>query len=127
VLPSPDGKIIAYLDIAGHCEDGLSGNDVTVTFFDGGGKKLATSPKVTLPGGAFETWTPAGDLILSDGSKVVKVPVDGSAVMDAQKPKCTDPGTTSSTIDAAGRTLGFDDKGQPKIVSTDPATAFGCQ
>jgi hypothetical protein len=128
VLPSPDGKTIAYVNVTGHCTDGLSGSDVTVTFFDGAtAAKLATSPTVSLPGSAFETWTPAGNLIVSDGTKAVRVPLDGSAVVAAPVPHCTDPGTTSSTIDAMGRTLGFDDKGQPTIVSTDPSTAFGCQ
>ena len=62
MLPSPDGTLIAYFDVAGHCDDGGSGNDVKVTFFDGvTGATLATSASVNLPGGASETWTPGGD------------------------------------------------------------------
>jgi hypothetical protein len=127
-LPSPDGKTIAYLAVAGHCNDGLSGNDVVVTFYDGAtGQKLATSPDVSLPGGAFETWTPAGALVLSDGTKSVSVPRDGSASVTAPLPHCTDPGTTSSIVNADGRTLGFDDAGKIIVVKTDPSAAFGCQ
>lgn len=129
VLPSPDGSLIAYLYIAGHCNDGQSGNDVVVSLFDAAGNPLGQSPSVSLPGGAAETWTPAGDLLLTDGSKTVRVYLDGGNVVvaPAAAPGCTDPGTTSSPVAADGRTLGFDSDGEPAIVGVNPAAAFGCQ
>jgi hypothetical protein len=130
MLPSPDGKLIAFFDVAGHCNDGLSGNDVKVTFFDGvTGAKLATSASVNLPGGAAVTWTPAGDIVLTDGTKSVRVTLSGTNAVIANTgvPGCTDPGTTSSVVGADGRILGFDASGKPAIVGTDPSAAFGCQ
>jgi hypothetical protein len=114
ILPSPDGKQIAYFDVAGHCNDGGSGNDVVVTFFDGtNGQKQATSASVPLPGGAYETWTPAGDLILTDLSKSVRVWVDGTTapIAAAPVPRCTEPGTTSSA--ERGRRAHARDREQP--------------
>ncbi len=128
MLPSPTGNLIAYLEIAGHCGDGGSGNDVVVTFFDGAtGAKLATSAAVNLPGGATETWTPAGNLVLTDGTKSVRVSLVGSSAVIATTtvPGCTEPPTTSSAVGPDGRILGFDGAGKPAIVGTAPA--FGCQ
>jgi hypothetical protein len=130
MLPSPDGTRIAYFDVAGHCNDGLSGNDVKVTFFDGvTGAAIATSASVNLPGGAALTWTPAGDIVLTDGTKSVRVALAGTTVTitNTSVPGCTDPGTSSSVIAADGRILGFDSNGKPAIVGTDPSAAFGCQ
>jgi hypothetical protein len=130
MLPSPNGNLIAFFDVAGHCDDNGSGNDVTVTFFDGAtGAKLATSASVNLPGGAAETWTPAGDLVLTDGIKAVKVALVGTTavITNTTVPGCTDPGTTSSATGPDGRILGFDATGKPAIVGTDPSGAFGCQ
>jgi hypothetical protein len=132
ILPSPDGKQIAFFEIAGHCDnDGRFGNDVVVSFFDGAtSQKLGVSPSVPLPGGAWETWTPAGALILTDLQKSVRVSFDGGGqvqLSDAPVPRCTSPGTTSSLVAADGRTLGFDSHGKVVIVGSDAAAAFGCQ
>lgn len=129
MLPSPDGSRIAYFEVRGHCDDGLSGNDVIVTFFDGKGKKLGTSSSISLPNGAYETWTPAGDLIVTDGVSSYRVDLAGSVVKTAPAsvPSCMEPGTTSSNIASDGRTLDFDANGKAAVVSTDPSTAFGCQ
>lgn len=129
VLPSPDGSRIAYFEVLGHCTDGESGNDVVVTLFDRTGKKLGSSPKIPLPNGAYETWTPAGDLIVTDGVTASRVLLVGSALQTAPAsvPGCMEPGTTSSTIAADGRTLDFDANGKPVVVATQPSAAFGCQ
>ena len=131
MLPSPNGSLIAYFDIAGHCDnDGQFGNDVKVTFFNGvTGAQIATSASVNLPGGAAVTWTPAGDIVLTDGTKSVRVALVGTnaVVSNTSVPGCTDPGTTSSVTGPDGRILGFDSSGKPAIVGTDPSAAFGCQ
>jgi hypothetical protein len=131
MLPSPDGSLIAYFDITGHCDnDGLFGNDVKVTFYSGvTGAKIATSASVNLPGGAYETWTPSGKIVLTDGSKHVQVALVGTTavITNTTAPGCTDPGTTSSVTAADGRVLGFDNNGNPAIVGNDPSAAFGCQ
>jgi hypothetical protein len=61
-------------------------------------------------------------------SQSVRLEAGGAVrVEDAAVPRCTSPGTTSSTIAADGRTIGFDDHGKVKVTAGDPATAFGCQ
>jgi hypothetical protein len=130
MLPSPDGKLIAYFDIAGHCNDGLSGNDVKVTFFDGAtGATIATSTSVNLPGGAAVTWTPGGYIVATDGTKSVKIALVGTnaVVSNTTLPGCTDPGTSSSDTGPDGRILGFDANGKPAIVGTNASGSFGCQ
>lgn len=42
-------------------------------------------------------------------------------------PNCTDLGTSSSSVRADGKTVGFDANGTPAFVGMNPAGAFGCQ
>jgi hypothetical protein len=88
-----------------------------------------TSASVNFAGSATETWLPSGQLVLTDGSKTVRLQLVGStvSVSTAMRPNCTDPGTSSSAVRADGKTVGFDGNGKPAFVGTNPSAAFGCQ
>lgn len=130
VLPSPNGQLIAYVEVTSVCDGPGSGSDVVVKFLNGAtGNAVATSSSIHFAGTATETWLPSGQLVLTDASTAVRLAVAGSTVTTANVavPHCTDPGTSSSATRADGRTVGFDANGKPAFVGTYPQSAFGCQ
>src|SRR5206468_322528 len=77
VIPSPTGERIAFVDIVSDNEhaDGSSGpctsetkSTATVSFFDAAGNAVGTAHSAAFVGGCpDQTWTPANQLIVSNG------------------------------------------------------------
>ncbi len=126
-IPSPDGAVIAFVRTsqAGCDTAGATASSVDVSFFDAAGALLPGHATVSLAGFGLATWTPAGQLVVTDDSAAVRVAIDGS-VLPASVPGCTEPPTTSGEVDAAGRLVGVVN-GAPAILGTDATRAFGCQ
>jgi hypothetical protein len=125
-VPSPTGDRIAVVRTTQACNDGGVASTTEVSFLDGGGAPLPGAARVELAGLGVATWTPAGDLVVTDQQTAVAVG-PGGGVRPAPVPGCTEPPTSSSDIDARGRVVGVDERGRPVILETDPARAFGCQ
>jgi hypothetical protein len=126
-IPSPDGAFIAFVHTRlTHCgSTTLNDSTTTVSFFDANGAPTGGSGSVTLAGYALSTWTPDGRLVVTDRATASSVAVDG-AVTPTTVPRCTDPSTTSSKVDAQGRMLEIG-SGKPAVVANAPDRAFGCQ
>jgi hypothetical protein len=127
VLPAPDGQVIAIVRTRQPgCDSGGVPTTTDVGFVDASGATLPGHATVALAGFGQATWTPAGRLVVTDGQSATAVALDGSLAL-APLPRCTEPPTSSSDVDAAGRVLGVSASGKPIVVATDPARAFGCQ
>lgn len=125
-IPSPDGSIVAFTRTVQPGCDGTSSTatTTTVSFFDARGNSIGKSATMEKAGFARPTWTPAGQLIISDGQQASAVAVDGT-VVTAPIPHCTEPPTTSSEVDAHGRVVKVvDDK---IVILPELGTPFGCQ
>jgi hypothetical protein len=127
-VPSPDGAMIAYAhSLLAHCPDPtLADSTTTVSFFDAAGAQVGGSGAVALPGYARSTWTAAGAFVVTDGATAAAVAAPAGTVTATAVLRCTDPPTTSSNVDAAGRLLDIHD-GKAAVVAVDPSRAFGCQ
>ncbi len=72
------------------------------------------------------TWTSAQTFIVFDGENAQAFDAEGTDLGAVSQPGCAAPRTSSSEVDNQGRVLGYDDKGQIGVVSSD-GQAFGCQ
>jgi hypothetical protein len=126
-IPSPKGDTVAYVhSSANPCTPGsLAPSATTVTFFNAAGALQPGKASFTMSGFAQGTWRPDEQLVVSDGNTAVTVAIDGT-VAPTSVPRCTDPPTTSSTVDAKGQLLDIND-GKPAVVAVDVSRAFGCQ
>jgi hypothetical protein len=128
VLPAPDGSRIAV--VRTHqpgCQSGGVATTTDVAFLDATGAAIpGAGASVALAGFGQATWTPAGELVVTDGQAAATVSFAG-VVAAAAVPRCTEPPTSSSEVDARGRVLGVSPSGEPQIVGTDASRAFGCQ
>jgi hypothetical protein len=127
VIPAPDGQRIAVVRThQPDCQGAGVGTTTDVSFVDASGAALPGAATVALAGFGQATWTPAGQLVVTDGQSARSVAADGTTAV-APVPRCTEPPTSSSEVDAHGRVLGVSPSGKPQIVGTDAARAFGCQ
>ncbi len=126
-LPSPDGQVIAFVRTHQGCANPAEVASTTeVSFLDASGAPLPGHATVALAGFGQATWTPAGQLIVTDDHSARSVALDGS-IAPAPLPHCIEPPTSSSDVDALGRVLGVSESGMPAVVAADPARRFGCQ
>jgi hypothetical protein len=127
VIPAPDGQRVAIVRThQPDCQGAGVATSTDVSFVDASGAPLPGAATVALAGFGQATWTPAGQLVVTDGQSARSVAADGTTAV-AAVPHCTEPPTSSSEVDAHGRVLGVSSSGKPQIVGVDAARAFGCQ
>ncbi len=133
LLPSPDGDVLAritlpvpYCDIQGP-ESPLPLVTYKVQMLNADGQ--AVGPQQSVTQRCFSlglTWNSAQNFIVFDGESAQAFDAQGTDLGAVPQPGCAYPRTSSSEVDSQGRVLGYNDKGQIAIISTD-GQAFGCQ
>jgi hypothetical protein len=133
LLPSPDGNVLAritlpipYCDVKGP-EDPLPLVTNKVQMLNAEGQAIGLQKDVTQRCFSLGfTWTPAQTFIVFDGESAQAFDAEGTDLGTVSQPGCAAPRTSTSEVDGQGRVLGYDDKGQVGVVSSD-GQAFGCQ
>lgn len=120
VLPSPDGKLLAYI-YSPAC------NEVTVEFLRARNLQTTDSQNLSLEQSVTPTWHPGGYLILaaSDGKTAWQL-TPNQEIASTLYPRCLSPQTRSAAINQDGRLVEFRD-GQVQISDAGSQPAFGCQ
>lgn len=136
ILPAPDGSILAEIkDFPSACQP--NGNSTTtdachteIAFISpvdltrqGKKQQVSFSSRDSVP---EVTWTPAGQLLVSNGQETFSLSPGEDKVSSVSQPACMKPATSSSRVNSQG-VLVYIDGNQIKTRLAPGEPKFGCQ
>ncbi len=130
LVPSPDGRTIAQIKIQS-CDAPPEGPfpdaKTEVRMLSDRGVLRGTPHSIVAPCYSVGfTFRPDNLLVVADGQHAYAFDTNGGAPTSTTLPRCVNPPTTSSWVDAQGRVLSFVD-GKASSSDKNAELAFGCQ